>query len=394
MTAAAKEAAAAVSLLESVTVEAFLQERRESPTALAKLGGGAGVVLIDNQSTCVASLPLKRAADARPCRSVGDALAKLAEARVLSAPLVLRMTADASIYQVLAFISVRDFLRGLVDRAKERVPPELPLLRRMSSLSALGYAYALEPVYALHVADDGEMLYRGALRSTSLLSLVRAGFLRMPSQRPAIPPRHRVGVFDEHGHITDIISQTDITSWLRERPDALGPLGQRTMQELGLVSGTSTVVTVASTLPTDLALAVLAEQSVPAVGVVDAVSGVLVGCFSESDFRALTPSDFGSLALPVAQYLVYAKNLLVLETAERAAIGSPGAIVDPWAAALLEGANITVTSQATLAQAMDTLTAWRVHRIFVVDPATGKPLAVVSHTDVLGVVVRGLKLQQ
>ena len=61
MTSAAKEAAAAVSLLESVTVEAFLQKRHESPTALAKLGGGSGVVLIDNQSTCVASLPLKRA---------------------------------------------------------------------------------------------------------------------------------------------------------------------------------------------------------------------------------------------------------------------------------------------------------------------------------------------
>ncbi len=332
-------------------------------------------------------------------------MAKLAEAHILSAPLVLSLagTPDASgqapvSYQVMAFISVRDFLRGLVERAQEVVLPTLPLLRRMSGLSALGHSFAAEPVMALHVSDDGGMLFRGAAQTTTLLELVRAGFLHGPAQRPALAPRHRVGVFDAHGHITDIISQADVVAWLRARPAALGALATHTLRELSLVSDTSArhLVTVHSTLPADLALAIIAVQNISAVGVVDVVSGALVASFSESDFRGVKPDDFGSFALPVAQYLVYSKGLPAFDTAE-AAMGVPERpgvrIHDAWAAALHEaGAAITLPPDATLADAMDTLALRRIHRVFVVDPTTLAPLAVVTHTDVLGVIIRGQKL--
>lgn len=47
---------------------------------------------------------------------------------------------------------------------------------------------------------------------------------------------HRVGMFDKSGHITHIISQSDVIRWLQQQLPGLGALQYRTMQELGWAS--------------------------------------------------------------------------------------------------------------------------------------------------------------
>jgi hypothetical protein len=363
----------------------------------------------------------------------------LAAAHVLSAPLVLRTGASSppaaaespprsggalleqeaagqrahDNYMVLAFISIADFLRAFVERSQQAVQYDGSLLVCMATLNALGREFCASKVISLHTGDDGDVVYRGVTHSTSLVDLVRAGFLRMPFQRPPLPPRHRVGVFDEQGVVTDIVSMSNVVEWVHLHVDKLGTLARRTLAELGLAGAARTadmppsedVVTVPTTMPTGLCFGVLVHRGVSAVGVVDAASGVLVANLSESDFRAFGPDDFGGLALPVGEYLLHKRNLSVSardEAVGEHAVGGggggggaargPDAICDPWARALhAGGAAITLQPDATLMRALETLIGCRVHRVYVVDPATQAPLSVVSHTDILGTLLRGHK---
>ena len=346
-------------------------------------------------------------------QSVGAALQTLAAARVLSAPLALRTSAAADSYMVLAFLSISDFLRAFVERASRAVPFDAPLLSRMASLSALGHDFCAECVIALHASDDGDVLYKGATGGMTLLALVRGGLLRMPFTRPRLPPRHRVGVFDASGVLRDIVSMSNIVEFVHAHVDALGPLARRTLAELGLAGcaqapepeeggpAAEAVVTVPTTMPTDVAFGVLVHREVSGLGVVDEASGVLVANLSESDFRAFGAHDFGSLALPVGEFLVHKRNLSVPAAdeaaGERAGGGPaeaarPSNIRDAWARALhAGGAAIALQPSDTLMRCLETLVGNGVHRLYVVDPLTHAPRAVVTATDILGVLVRGHK---
>jgi len=313
--------------------------------------------------------------------SVSDAMLRLADARVLSAPLVmgvLQSVNDGRRYQVLAFISVRDVLRSFVDRAREAAPLRWPMLHRMAALSALGAAFGQEQIISLHVVDDGDMLYSNATRTTTLMELVRTGFLRGPRQHPAVQPRHRIGVFNSSGCITDIISQSDIVAWLHELgPKALGPITRATVADLGLSSG-QRVVTVPATMPTDQALSVLVAHNVSAVAVLDAATGFLVAALSEADFRGCRPHDFGSLALPVAEWMAHTKGVSIVHDSIQ------HTLADPWARALFDArVAISLSASATLFQVMETLVLHRIHRVFILDTAPNALLSVISHTDVL-----------
>lgn len=317
-------------------------------------------------------------------------MTRLADAQVLSAPLVLSVSqiSDGNKkYQVLAFISVRDILRSFVERAREAAPVNWHLLRRMAALSSLGHGFGQEQVLSLHVHDDGDMLYSNAVRTTTMLELVRSGFLRGPLQRPAQPSVHRVGVFDSQGNITDIVSQTDVVAWLRDLgSDVLGATASVTLQELGFTRG-QRVVTVPATMPTDQALAVIVAHNVSAVGVLDGASGILCAALSESDFRGCRPADVGGFALPVGEWLAYAKGISVVHDTQR------HTIVDPWARALFDAhVAISLSPSATLLELMDALVSRRIHRVFITNGATHALLGVVTHTDVLNTLLhRGHK---
>jgi len=44
---------------------------------------------------------------------------------------------------------------------------------------------------------------------------------------------HRVGLFNKTGHITNIISQSDVVRWLQQHQASLGALKGTTAQQLG-----------------------------------------------------------------------------------------------------------------------------------------------------------------
>lgn len=44
---------------------------------------------------------------------------------------------------------------------------------------------------------------------------------------------HRVGLFNKAGHITNIISQSDVVRWLQHQQASLGNLRHMTAQQLG-----------------------------------------------------------------------------------------------------------------------------------------------------------------
>lgn len=124
-------------------------------------------------------------------------------------------------------------------------------------------------------------------------------------------------------------------------------------------------------------------------------AGILVASLSESDLRGVQPADFASLALPVGQWLTYKLAVAPFDTADAeqsVACGTTGgARRDPWAAAL-RAARVVVTASpdTMLSNAAKSLVVSRLHRLFVVSP-DGKPLAVVSLSDILAVCVHGSK---
>ena len=420
MSVPAKEAAAAVAAREATTVGEYLRSRRSEPHPAGlkphdearrrrrrrRSAVAPGVALLTRRARTAQVVLLSTT------QSVGAALAALASARVLSAPLVLRTSAsEDDKYMVMGFLSVGDFLRAFVERAERAVQYDEPLLTRMRALSALGADFCASGVIALHTSDDGEVVFRGATEAMSLCELVRSGFLRLPFRRPPLPPRHRVGVFDERGRLADIVSMSNVVTWALRSCDQLGTLPSRTLAELGLAGrggddgspdapAREEVVCVPTTMPTHVAFATAVHRRVSAVGVTDAASGALVANLSQSDFRAFGAHDFGSLALPVGEFLVHRHNLSVPSADEAAGEGGASAtsssprspaIRDPWARAL-HGARCAVALRPadSFLQLLEALVARRVHRVYVADEAL-EPLAVVTHTDVLAVLLRGHK---
>ena len=122
------------------------------------------------------------------------------------------------------------------------------------------------------------------------------------------------------------------------------------------------------------AFGALLARGLSAAGVVrSAHDATLVANLSISDLRAVLPDRFGVLALPVHRFLEL--NVAGGLGASRAA-GSPRGVV-------------SVKRDATLEAAMRAIVAHRLHHVFVVDDA-GVPLAVVSTTDVLRLLVLGV----
>lgn len=89
--------------------------------------------------------------------------------------------------------------------------------------------------------------------------------LRLPHQRPPLKPRQRIGMFSAQGHVSDILSISDVIRFLAGRSSELGILASRTIRDLGLLTRPLRIVP--ATMPADLALREMAIES--PVGVVD-----------------------------------------------------------------------------------------------------------------------------
>ena len=129
---------------------------------------------------------------------------------------------------------------------------------------------------------------------------------------------HRVAVFNAHGEVVNVVSQTDIIRFLHNNMEALGPLADTSLQQLGLlagalpphhshmsyiyVAGRPPVVSVNPHIPALIAYQKMLEAGVSGAAVV-ADSGELIANLSLSELRAIQPEHFGALALPVGEFL-------------------------------------------------------------------------------------------
>lgn len=305
------------------------------------------------------------------------------------------------------------------------------VLWRMGVLRSAGRAFADRMCGDCGTVEDGDMVFSGASDAMPLSQLVRYGLLRWPRRRPTVAPCHRVGVFGSNGSIEEIISQSDIVEWLA---DNLWKLGNLVHEPVGAISGliSSPAATVSSLRPAIDAFADIERlKGVSAVGIVDAVSGALVGNFSESDLRGMRPQHFPGLALPVAEFLCYkhswttapapaagdgpttpgdttpirlsdvAASLPMMvqpsatsHTAAGAASRVPsvpwaGLVRDEYGRALLAARPVLTCSEGdSLGSVITRLAELRAHRIYCVDAVSGKPSGVISLTDVLSALVR------
>lgn len=322
----------------------------------------------------------------------GEALSKLAESRVLSAPFVLRFSpGESNKYTILAFLSVADFVAAFCAVA-DSVSIDLPVAERSKAFFTLAREFMAADVISMHTKADGDVMSETLTSESTLADLVRR-LLRFPRERPARQVCHRVGIFDTHGHIADVISMSSVVRFARKHCDELGSLSAASLNDLGLTQGE--VVSVSSLTPTDKAFATMVARSVSGVGVVDAKTGVLVANLSESDFRGFSAAHFGQLALPVGEFLL--RKLGVTEAREAVPEGltvpapTEGACGMEPAACVLHAANVVITVDAgdSFGRLLAVMTGAKVHRVYVVKD--GLPCAVITLTDVLTVLEKGKK---
>jgi len=169
---------------------------------------------------------------------------------------------------------------------------------------------------------------------------------------------HRAPVMEGEGHtatLTSIITQSDVLAFLARNIEMLGEaLQNKRIEELDI--GLKAVHFIQSDAATINGLFQMYSHKIPAVAVVDARTGALVGNLSATDLRGITQADFGDLILEVTDFL-----------RKR----SPRSLVP-----------IKCKRCDTIEYVMLKLAATRVHRVWVVD-AYMRPTGVVTLTDVM-----------
>lgn len=99
--------------------------------------------------------------------------------------------------------------------------------------------------------------------------------------------------------------------------DEIGPIANKTLDDLGLLTGKPPPISVDPHVPTLLALERMLAENTSGVPVVSE-GGELIANLSISDFRAITPEMFGVLALPVAEFLAVEHHTAYLGYAQSA----------------------------------------------------------------------------
>lgn len=334
--------------------------------------------------------------------SVGGALEKLAHHKLLSAPLVNDKGKPTG-----GFVDVRRFLGSFLACARDAgvMSKATPMLARMREFEELGAGWskgaladALKavPAHGGPTDDDGAFLYKAQVNvTTTLAQLISDGFLVQPSdQRPAAHEpngEHRLGVFDEKGDVINVISQSDIASFLLRNLEKIPTLDKSTVRQLRLGVPESPadqvvpgIISVRPERPTIEALELCFEAGLSAVGVVSPDSGELIANLSISDFRGIEPSHLGILALPSAEFLAVLHKTSYMDYAERTShakahrfFQEPGSLVGQRL--------VTCATGDTYGQVLEKIVRNRVHRVFVTDPKN-RPMGVITLTDLISCV--------
>eukprot|EP00210_Caulerpa_lentillifera_P004411 g4208.t1 len=386
--------------------------------------------------------------------TVEQVLRSLASHRLVSAPVVKDAPSESSHHgptwpmnqspdAVAGFIDVKSLIRKFLEDIKETgILDTGSMLRRMRALEQQGLLFSKKTIkdHGL-LSGDGSFLHidQGSLSllelaSEALLGTTRrwsthfmhfANHVTFRTESTTDMPNvvHRIAIFDSSSRIVNIISQSDIVRHLLEHQNELGEYGTTSVGELGF--GQKEIISVHPEMSAIEALRVMSEKSIGAVAVVNS-TGQIIGNFSAADMRTITPEHFGSLALPVGEFLAlehgveysgYAvpkrprssnisqqsenpgprrmergKSVDFLESKSPVGTENDQANLDfarekgeltrqhPGAEV---GQHLCICSMKdSLIEVMALLNAGRVHRVFIVDEDT-KPIGVITCTDIL-----------
>ena len=437
-----------------------------------------------------------------PDDSLAAASAALAAANILSAP-VIDPQGGSQGGAFRGFFDVADYLRAVVELARERCP-ELLLLPPDSSSSAASAPASSSSLLA--AANDDRRRVRDCAHAageawfnageddddsggeSSMLDVVVSGFRATAKSAkkgsssaaflaaaadPLSRPAHRVAVFgierqDRGGgspatttvdgptlswRVKGVVSQTDVVRYIAERSkEEFEPALRQSVAELGFAPGVCSAAAAAAPA-SPLAAAAAASSSsgassnplvvlpagTPALAAFSAMvsrrasavalvedsddgsgekpgerrNGALLACLTNSDLRGFSccAEHFAALLRPAAELAaavaaqaerrssdpsspspggIWAPDGPLLSSAAAGSSSSPYPPNTNWSD-LLSSARarlVAVSPEASLGEALRKAAAARVHRVWVVEQTTGRPVGVVGLTDMLRVLVQ------
>ncbi|KAK9829547.1 hypothetical protein WJX72_006411 [[Myrmecia] bisecta] len=343
--------------------------------------------------------------------TIEAALKVLAKHHILSAPVVVPNDGPGSVdacapnrcpEDIVGFVDIRDILSSYLAEADLASMRGMRLLKRMQVLEESGQKFASKTLEQLSVlGHDGSFFLENGSGRLSLLELVHDGFLypkgakAMHGGTKARTVGHRVALYSKEGCITNIVSQSDVVRFLFEHVDELGPLADKTVSELGWAP--RPVIHVTPESPAIEVMSMMDERNISAVAVVDK-DKKLLGNFSISDLRAIVAEHFGSMALPVGEFLALEHGIEFWGVkADPPGAPEPPPEPHPYLKERdlrrTSSAGCKVGQQLITAEAGDTfrdvlqlLVESRMHRLYVVTPEL-EPVGIITLTDVLRQVV-------
>lgn len=333
----------------------------------------------------------------------------MAARRVQSAPVVVRGDHEPTsvggerprVSSVAGFVSTSDVLAAVLTRLPPGGPPDAATLE---SAAAAVCASPLADLVPGGLAAARDAAAAGALRdwrlagdrTTPLLDAIAFSFVPAPPPTPPPPPAHRLAVSDGGSPpcVVGVVSQSDVVAALASAPSSV----RAALDATPLPPPTHPPVVVGANDYALTAFKALQSARVSGAAVIDA-AGRVTASLSTSDFRVVGPGVFGSVLLPVADFL--ALRPLITTSAAHGAAASVDTAPPPAdvaalrahaAAAADAGAPagqpvVTLGPGASLGDAVATLSKARVHRAWRIDDE-GRPVGVVSCGDVLTAVLQ------
>lgn len=330
--------------------------------------------------------------------TLADALKVLSANRILSVPV---LDEDG---EYAGCISIGDVLRGL-ERSMEANLGE-NYAENIESVSAsemdnIGKFFAEKNVGS--ILHDADLWLKGEA-STNLMTVVKRGFC---INGPKV--HHRIYICDpaKPSHTltkrggqttviniapgsekegasswrpTDVVSQGDVIKFLWENKAKLGDAVNLTLESLDLAD--TFVYSVTAETPALVAFHNMAFDMKSGVAITDVPDGKLVGNVQAEHLRDIPVEHFAILLLPVGEFLsvISGKGPSIEEALS-------GKKPEGTSLQCLKGLPLfSLTAKSTLGECIEMMITNGLHRVYVVDDE-GKPVSVVTQTDILQLVV-------
>ena len=348
--------------------------------------------------------------------TLGQALKLLAQHAVLAAPVVDdECNEDGCVHfysdqwprgepfpNVVGFVSANDILGGCLLEVQEalthaKTADDNAQTMKMLELHVPGVEN--RKLRDLPGMNDGDFLFAAEIQRT-LLDVVQNSFLRPRHLHLDDPPMldtrrpkgtssaschkedvsryiHRMAILDEDDRICDVVSVSDVVAFLLAHIRELGALAYMQVGDLGLGLDKD-VFTIKANEPSLTAFAGMYERGLSSAAVLSSITGIMIGNISLSDLRCLDLGQFGRLALPVSDFILYTESVRSsLQDVARSRIrDSKGRRF------LRRPRLVTCTPAATFEEVLKLLVQHSVHRVYVIDDLS-LPIGVITPTDIL-----------